>query len=81
MTDTLTKIKARLLTFDVDAWNHPRRAQLLSVLFLAFGGVVSLLLQTELAHRGYTVEPRGVFTVLIMLSVQIVGLVGLAVLD
>lgn len=81
MADVLRKFRTRLLAWDWDAWNHARRAVILTPILILAGGAASVLLQIELAHRGYTVGPDGVVTLLFIMASLVIGYVVLALLD
>jgi hypothetical protein len=69
----LHELRTRLLARDRDAWNHARRAVILTPILILAGGAASILLQSELAHRGYTVGPDGVVTLVVVVASLVVG--------
>lgn len=81
MSDVIPKLRDRLLRSNWDGWNHPRRAKLLTPVFVLAGGVVSLALDTALGHRGYDIAFDSLLTVLFCVGTLILGYAVLALLD
>ncbi len=79
------KVRSRF-GFSWSEWNHPLRAQILAVILLIVGTVVSLYLHSELVHQGITFFEQHHFygtiaSFVIMLIIYAVGLSALAVVD
>ena len=79
VSDALQKVRTRL-AWNWDEWNHPLRAMLLVPVFTLLGGLGSILLQTELVHRGYDALPGGLLGAVFSLGGLCLGLVVLALL-
>lgn len=75
------KVRARMFSWDAESWNHRRRMILLTPILLFAGGIGSIVVQTVLGHRGVTVSPDGVFTLVVMLATLVGGYLILAIID
>lgn len=81
MVGMIAKIRSRMFSWGADSWNHRRRMILLTPILLFAGGIGSILVQSALDHRGVTVGPDGVFTLVVMLATLFVGYLILAIID
>lgn len=81
MTGTLAKIRTRICSMEIDAWNHPRLAILMAPVFVLVGGGIGIVAQTILAHYGYIVALNGVFTLVMILLTLVTGYAILAIFD
>ncbi|QKY19476.1 hypothetical protein B4589_003440 [Halolamina sp. CBA1230] len=81
MTGLVRKLRDRLLSSNWEDWNHPRRAKLLTPVFVLGGGVASIAVQTVLAHHGFGLPFDSLLTVAFCVGALILGYAVLALVD